>query len=539
MRTLILTILLLTALSLTARAYWFDDVWNGAALVTNQPLTDDNPLMIRGSTGRYFVTWSHFGDPISRGKYQVLTAIGTPLLGPEGQYVIEEEREVSSGRWVPDETGGAILFFEDERSGHWDVYGQRFDSLGNRLWGDTGLPLVIWPGSEDISLRDVASDSLGNIFLAWCYGVNQNLYMYMQKINFQGERLWGDFGVVECNISKSDYQKIVPDGQGGILDLWMDNRPQGGTSDPSNLYVQHLDANGNPLLQTNGLPLYYPGTTIQMPAWDIVKGVPDGDGGAVYYFVAGNYWRLMRLNWRGNIVWYTYEWVYQVWGTDLLWHPADGSLYFSYTTQSNRLLRRYSLQGIPLWETALPYGGLLTATRNGVITFSTVGHGQPSYIKATRVDSSGTLEWVSSVCQNSPWGFGGMSTTNDGMNGGVIAFEKNEPAVDPESNIYAQRVQANGTLGNPSPGPKEPDHPEIIISMVRNEGIRLSLPQAGNVRLELFDILGRRVRTLLDGHQEAGECLVPFDDKGLSAGVYVVRLTAGEVKAAVKVVVFH
>jgi hypothetical protein len=63
--------------------------------------------------------------------------------------------------------------------------------------------------------------------------------------------------------------------------------------------------------------------------------------------------------------------------------------------------------------------------------------------------------------------------------------------------------------------------------------LRFSLPSEQRVRLEAFDLAGRRVRSLEQGVLSAGEYAVPWDlrdDTGrvLPAGMYVVRLTVGD-----------
>ncbi len=57
--------------------------------------------------------------------------------------------------------------------------------------------------------------------------------------------------------------------------------------------------------------------------------------------------------------------------------------------------------------------------------------------------------------------------------------------------------------------------------------LRLELPAAGQVRIELFDLLGRRAATLLDETVVAGAHEVPVKGHGLRSGHYFYRLTSG------------
>jgi hypothetical protein len=59
--------------------------------------------------------------------------------------------------------------------------------------------------------------------------------------------------------------------------------------------------------------------------------------------------------------------------------------------------------------------------------------------------------------------------------------------------------------------------------------IRYQLPTAADVRLSVYDLLGREVAVLAEGVREAGVHNVQFDAAGLSSGVYFYRMRAGEV----------
>lgn len=56
--------------------------------------------------------------------------------------------------------------------------------------------------------------------------------------------------------------------------------------------------------------------------------------------------------------------------------------------------------------------------------------------------------------------------------------------------------------------------------------ITYQLPASGTVRLELFDLLGRKVRTLTDEYQRAGRYSVQVDASGLASGTYYYRLAS-------------
>jgi hypothetical protein len=66
--------------------------------------------------------------------------------------------------------------------------------------------------------------------------------------------------------------------------------------------------------------------------------------------------------------------------------------------------------------------------------------------------------------------------------------------------------------------------------------ISFALPQAGSVRLVIYNILGQPVRTLLDGDQPAGERSVLWDGtdrngRALSSGIYFYKISfSGQVK---------
>jgi len=57
--------------------------------------------------------------------------------------------------------------------------------------------------------------------------------------------------------------------------------------------------------------------------------------------------------------------------------------------------------------------------------------------------------------------------------------------------------------------------------------IEFTIPDRRFVQLDVYDVLGRHVRTLVDDEWNAGRYEIPFRSDGLASGVYIYRLVAG------------
>ncbi|MEJ5305262.1 MAG: YCF48-related protein [Ignavibacteria bacterium] len=58
--------------------------------------------------------------------------------------------------------------------------------------------------------------------------------------------------------------------------------------------------------------------------------------------------------------------------------------------------------------------------------------------------------------------------------------------------------------------------------------IKFSIPEASNVKLSLYDVLGRKVKILVDEKLNAGIYTFNFDGSELASGIYIYRLEAGK-----------
>ena len=64
--------------------------------------------------------------------------------------------------------------------------------------------------------------------------------------------------------------------------------------------------------------------------------------------------------------------------------------------------------------------------------------------------------------------------------------------------------------------------------------LSFTLPEAGPVKLTIYDVNGRAVTQLVNGMRDAGAHEVTFDGSGLASGIYLYTLTAGSHSVAGK-----
>ncbi len=94
---------------------------------------------------------------------------------------------------------------------------------------------------------------------------------------------------------------------------------------------------------------------------------------------------------------------------------------------------------------------------------------------------------------------------------------------------------AAGTIGEITSADREESDLPVRFDLAQNypnpfnptTTIRYDLPVSSDVKLEVYDIIGRRVAVLVNDQVQAGRYTVQFDASGFASGVYFYRLQAG------------
>jgi hypothetical protein len=92
---------------------------------------------------------------------------------------------------------------------------------------------------------------------------------------------------------------------------------------------------------------------------------------------------------------------------------------------------------------------------------------------------------------------------------------------------------SNSPFAIPNEIQLEQNHPNPFNS---STVIRYTIPHSCEVTLTVYDVLGRKVRVLVDGFQAVGQHSGVFDGEELSSGIYFYQLKAGEIVATKKMV---
>jgi len=138
----------------------------------------------------------------------------------------------------------------------------------------------LWTESDGVAIRQgvhiewqrtVCPGDNGSVIVVWSDTRNGNRELYAQKISTDGQMLWSDDGKAVTQLpGRQEDPVAIGDGAGGAFIAWVDYR----YDIAGDIFVQHLDANGDPLMDSDGIAL------CQQPNAQItINMCTDGNGG--------------------------------------------------------------------------------------------------------------------------------------------------------------------------------------------------------------------------------------------------------------------
>jgi hypothetical protein len=183
-----------------------------------------------------------------------------------------ESNQQNMPEMVSDGAGGAIVVWFDARNPtSYDIYAQRFDAAGVVQWTTDGAPICTATGSQ--LMQKVVSDGAGGAIIVWLDQRSGSDDIYAQRVNSAGTVQWTSTGVALCTATgNQNNPQIVADGAGGAVITWLDGRA-GATF---GIYAQRVNSAGAPLWTADGVALC---TLADIQSYPRIAS--DGSGGGI------------------------------------------------------------------------------------------------------------------------------------------------------------------------------------------------------------------------------------------------------------------
>ena len=255
-----------------------DPAWDpsgipAAAGADDQAIAD---LMTDGCGGAFLSFFSMPSSGDGPDHVQRIDSLGNLLWGDPGVPVRIESGYGGNATMTSDGKGGIFLFWSDWREilNNYDIYAQRIDQDGTVLWIENGVSICSMDGHQ-MWPRGIPDGAGGSIvvfhhsqFLDFT-----NIDIYAQRIDSLGTKLWGEDCVAVCTAPNKQGRGIgVTDDDGGVIISWTDSR-YSSNPDP---YIQRLSSDGTPLWTANGIRM----CSALGPQY-VLGSIPDGEGGAI------------------------------------------------------------------------------------------------------------------------------------------------------------------------------------------------------------------------------------------------------------------
>jgi len=308
---------------------------------------------------------------------------------------------------VPDGAGGAIIAWADNRVNTYDIYAQRVNAWGQALWTANGVPVRVATSQQ--TNPTIASDGAGGAIIFYEHLANNgSTNIEAMHIDATGAQVWLTPTLICSAQNDQSSPRAVPDGAGGAIAVWQDNRP--GSTSVADVFAQRVNGSGVVQWANDGVAVCT-ATNKQVNA----RITGDGSGGAIFA------WTDMR----------------------------DNSTYAVYA-------QRINSAGVPQWTAdGVLAGSDIGAENTAALTSDNAGGAIVTWHSDTDGDNDIYAQRINNgVIQ---WNIGGVSVcaaieqqsypqiTADGSGGAIVAWQDLRNTVSfIDEDIYAQRINSAG-----------------------------------------------------------------------------------------------
>ncbi len=440
-------------------AYWQED---GVPICTATGDQDDSQIIPDG-TGGAIITW----HDTRSGNYDIyarrIDEFGSVQWTADGEAISTAINNQTYPQLVSDGAGGAIICWDENRSGNYDIYAQRIDAAGTVQWTADGVAICTATAGQ--YFPELITDGAGGAIITWQDTRSGDYDIYAQRIDAAGSVQWTADGVAICTATADQSRPLITsDNSGGAIITWHDNR-----SGNPDIYAQRIDSAGSVQWIADGRAICTATGYQEYP-----RLTSDGIGGAIITWTdtrSGNYdIYAQRVNVNGIVQW-TVDGEAICAASGSQYEPqicsdnSEGAIitWYDYRSASDNDIyaQRIISSGTTAWGTD---GKAIIAETNdqwypqiipddlggAIITWYDYRSGNDYDVYAQKVDDNGNIQWAASgvAISTETGNQRDPQVASDGAGGAIVTL------IDQRSgnkDIYAQRVERSGYWGYPSP----------------------------------------------------------------------------------------
>jgi len=244
----VFAVLLLSTSSTGVQASNWPDTAEPNVAVSTAFDRQDSPLVASDGAGGVIVVWQDLRNQLDWNVFaQRIDSHGNAIWTADGVPVCTEIFNQTDPQVMADGAGGAIFVWEDTRGGSGkDIYAQRIDANGTTMWTPDGV--VVCQAFLEQQEPRLTTDGAGGAIIAWeDVRTGAVFEIYAQRIDATGAALWGADGVGVATGVLARHPDLAADGAGGAVIAWED------IGAFTNVFAQRIDANANPLWTVGGV----------------------------------------------------------------------------------------------------------------------------------------------------------------------------------------------------------------------------------------------------------------------------------------------
>jgi len=551
------TVISIIAVAGLAQAQWPDNA-DSNLIINDQDGAQAIPKVATTSDGGCFISWYN----ASSGNYdmymQYLDADGVIQWEQNGLLISDNPQAtwLTDYSLTVDHDDNAIVTFNDTRAGDdWDIYAYRISPAGDFLWGVDGLTLSANDGFEPFPQVTVTSS--GNMVFAW----PEEYMIHFRKVNPAGEDMWDPPTITLTSTHGLSVPRIVAAENDGVI-LQVLNAAGPNYWDPKHIYVHKFDSLGTALWGDDGVAV---STAGGIAVYMFPNLADDGNGGAYSYWYdtrnMDHHVYAQHVLSDGSVAWTANGVQTCLTSSQLQMSPAlsrlgetgDVLVFYNATNMNQTQVgiqgQRISSEGIRQWtDDGVILAPLSNQSRwdiqahaiedGAVVTYfdTPIGDYNNSYVKAIRVDEAGVQVWDTSPTYMSSY-LGDKVHLDAAINGhGQVIAAWEDKRIDSSGDIYLQNINPDGSLGEYFTAIDEfevglPGDFTLLNAYPNpfnaSTTISYSLGSGSEVSIEIYDLLGRRVTTLIDKCLPAGHHQVIWKADDMVSGVYFYTIQTG------------